>query len=45
MKAVGVISIKGGTGKTLCAINLAYFLKEKTGKNVGLIDADIDSLP
>jgi len=43
LKVVGVISIKGGTGKTLCSINLAYFLKKITGKNVGIIDADIDS--
>jgi len=45
VKVVGVISVKGGTGKTLCSINLAHFLRKKTGKNVGLIDGDIDSLP
>jgi len=41
MKVVGVCSVKGGTGKTLMAINLAHFLS-KRGKT-GLIDCDIDS--
>jgi len=41
-KAVLVVSHKGGTGKTLIAVNLALRLKEK-GKRVGLIDSDIDS--
>jgi len=41
MKAVGVCNVKGGTGKTLIAINLAYQLS-KHGKT-GLIDCDIDN--
>ena len=43
MKAVIVSSVKGGTGKTLTAINIAYSLKKKTNKNVALVDADFDS--
>lgn len=30
-------------GKSLCAVNLAYHLKEITGRSIGLIDADVDS--
>ena len=43
MRAVTVSSVKGGTGKTLVAINLAYYLKVLTGKEVALVDLDIDS--
>jgi len=44
MKAVMVSSVKGGTGKTLTAVNIAYYLKQKLpDKEIGLIDADIDS--
>ena len=43
MKTVAVISVKGGTGKTLTAINLAHHLQKITNSNVGLIDSDIDS--
>jgi Mrp family chromosome partitioning ATPase len=42
MKAVGVFSTKGGTGKTTIAINLAHQLS-KRGSRVGLLDADIDN--
>jgi Mrp family chromosome partitioning ATPase/antitoxin (DNA-binding transcriptional repressor) of toxin-antitoxin stability system len=42
MKAVGIFSTKGGTGKTTIAINLAYHLTKK-GFKVGLLDADIDN--
>ena len=41
MKTIGVVSIKGGVGKTLVAINLANALKQYG--TVGLIDADIDN--
>lgn len=41
MKAVGVFSTKGGTGKTTIAINLAHKLSERG--RVGLLDADIDN--
>jgi len=43
MKIVTVSSVKGGTGKTLIAINTAYYLKQRTKRNVVLIDADFDS--
>jgi len=44
MKAIMVSSVKGGTGKTLTSINLAYYLKKMyPDKEVALIDADIDS--
>lgn len=41
-KTVLVTSLKGGTGKTFIACNLALKLVEK-GYKVGLIDSDIDS--
>lgn len=41
MKAVGVFSTKGGTGKTTIAINLAYRLAKRGA--TGLLDADIDN--
>jgi ATP-binding protein involved in chromosome partitioning len=41
MKAIGIFSTKGGTGKTTVAINLAHKLS-KVGKT-GLLDADIDN--
>ena len=41
MKVVGVCSVKGGVGKSLIAVNLAYHLS-KIGETA-LIDADIDS--
>lgn len=40
--AVLVASGKGGVGKTLISINLAYALKAR-GKSVGLIDSDFSS--
>jgi Mrp family chromosome partitioning ATPase len=42
MKATCVCAVKGGVGKTLISLNLAYQLKQK-GMKVGLIDADIDN--
>lgn len=41
MKAIPIISIKGGTGKTMVSVNLARELAED--HEVGLIDADLDS--
>lgn len=40
-RVIGVHSGKGGVGKTFIAVNLALILA-KTGKKVGLLDADID---
>jgi len=42
MKYVLVLSGKGGTGKTLTGINLAYELSKKKG-SVALIDADLSN--
>ena len=41
-KCVLVVSIKGGTGKTLIAANMSYGLSDQ-GKKVAAIDADITS--
>jgi len=43
VRTIGVMSVKGGTGKSLMAVNLAYYLKTITGKEVGFIDCDVDS--
>lgn len=40
MKTIAVHSIRGGTGKSVLSINLAYLLAEK-GNNVVLIDYDM----
>ncbi|MEM1589010.1 MAG: P-loop NTPase [Thermoproteota archaeon] len=42
MKATAICAVKGGVGKTLLSLNIAYKLKE-AGKKVALIDADIDN--
>ncbi len=39
-KVIGIVSGKGGVGKTLVSSMLAVNMK-KTGKNVGILDADI----
>jgi len=41
-KACGVVSVKGGVGKTLVSINLARALHER-GESVALIDCDLDN--
>jgi len=41
-KLVMLLSGKGGVGKTICAINLAYGLTD-AGKKVALIDADLSN--
>lgn len=41
-KAITVLSGKGGVGKTLIAVNLALYLRDK-GKKVGLLDADFSA--
>lgn len=40
MNIISVINLKGGVGKSITAINLAYMLSKVKGKNVLLIDND-----
>ncbi|RLE62138.1 MAG: hypothetical protein DRJ38_10215, partial [Thermoprotei archaeon] len=42
MKIIAVGGGKGGTGKTVLAVNLAYGLAEK-GRRVLLVDLDVDN--
>jgi len=42
-KAVGLISIKGGVGKTTSVVNLAHVLSNNFGKKVAVIDANFSS--
>lgn len=42
-KSVGIISIKGGVGKTTTVINLAHCLSNDYGKKVLVIDANFSS--
>ena len=41
--AFGIFSVKGGVGKTLVALNVARYLRDVKGVNVGYIDADLDN--
>ncbi len=43
MKILTVYSYKGGVGKSLSLLNLAYILSSKYGKKVGMIDLDVES--
>lgn len=40
MKVFSIVNLKGGVGKTVTAVNLAYVLSNKYGKRTLLIDAD-----
>ena len=42
-KTIGIISIKGGVGKTTTVINLASSLSKDYGKNVLVVDANFSS--
>ncbi len=39
-KSIGIISIKGGVGKTSCVVNLGAALSHKFGKEVLIVDAN-----
>lgn len=40
MKAIAILNLKGGVGKTVTAINMAHILATDYKKRVLLIDAD-----
>ncbi len=42
-KSIGIISIKGGVGKTTTVLNLAHTLSKDFGKKVAVIDANFSS--
>ena len=42
-KSIGIISIKGGVGKTTAVLNLAHSLSNDYGKKVLVIDANFSS--
>lgn len=42
-KAIGIVSIKGGVGKTTSVVNLAYVLAHDFGKKVAVLDANFSS--
>ncbi len=42
-KAIGIVSIKGGVGKTTSVVNLAYTLSHDFGKKVAVLDANFSS--
>ncbi|HLC58752.1 MAG TPA: AAA family ATPase [Candidatus Nanoarchaeia archaeon] len=42
-KAVGIVSVKGGVGKTTTVLNLAYILANLHNKKVAVIDANFSS--
>lgn len=43
MKTIAFYSHKGGVGRSLSLVNLAFIMSTKYGKKVGLIDLDVES--
>jgi MinD-like ATPase involved in chromosome partitioning or flagellar assembly len=43
MKIISFYSFKGGVGRSLCLLNVAYQLSHRWGHRIGLVDLDIEA--